>query len=139
MDLTIGGTNFAAQSLLGIAGMTPAAASAQVSAMFATSDSATAAAISGYAHDAGIPGFASGTSYVPYDMMANIHQGEEITPRPFVDAQKESRDRTNALLDRLIASTEAATADIADLKRTNRLIWQTEDKWDIDGIPATRV
>jgi len=29
----------------------------------------------------GIPGFASGTSYVPYDMMANIHQGEIIMDR----------------------------------------------------------
>ncbi|MBI5483861.1 MAG: hypothetical protein HY888_05305, partial [Deltaproteobacteria bacterium] len=32
-----------------------------------------------------IPGFASGTSYVPYDMMANIHQGEIIMDRESSD------------------------------------------------------
>jgi len=31
-------------------------------------------------HAVGIPGFAVGTNYVPYDMTANIHKGERIIP-----------------------------------------------------------
>jgi hypothetical protein len=29
----------------------------------------------------GIAGFASGTPYVPHDMLAMVHEGEKITPR----------------------------------------------------------
>jgi len=60
--------------------------------------------------------FAKGTSYVPYDMTANIHQGEEITPRPYVDAQRNDRNQTNALLAQLIARNDALLAEIAQLR-----------------------
>lgn len=89
--------------------------------------------------DPRFPGFAIGTSYVPYDMMANIHEGEEITPRPFVDMQREARDETNALLARLVQCTDAQAIDIAQIKETNKRIFQIEDQWNIDGLPATRV
>ena len=92
--------------------------------------------VTGYA--TGIAGFASGTSYVPYDMTANIHAGEEITPRPYVDSQKADRDRTNALLDCLVRSTERAQADIAELRRSNRVMADITEQWDADGIPPTR-
>ena len=64
----------------------------------------------------GLPSFAVGTSYVPYDMTANIHEGEEITPRPYVDAQRSDREQTNALLVRLIKSNEAMQAELAQLR-----------------------
>jgi hypothetical protein len=37
-------------------------------------------------HQAGAPGFAMGTPYVPRDMLAQIHQGEIIVPRAQSDA-----------------------------------------------------
>lgn len=89
--------------------------------------------------DPRFPGFAIGTSYVPYDMVAPIHEGEEITPRPFVDMQREARDETNALLARLVQCTDAQAIDIAQIKETNKRMFQIEDQWNIDGLPATRV
>jgi hypothetical protein len=136
MNLAVN-SNWAAA--LGITGMSASAAAAQVNAVLANADSTTAAAIRDYAHEANIPGFASGTSYVPYDMMANIHEGEEITPRPFVDMQREARDETNALLARLVQCTDAQAIDIAQIKETNKRMFQIEDQWNIDGLPATRV
>ena len=49
-------------------------------------------------------------------MTANIHEGEEITPRPYVDAQRSDREQTNALLVRLIKSNEAMQAELAQLR-----------------------
>jgi len=63
--------------------------------------------------------FDKGTSYVPYDMTAQIHEGEEITPRPYVDAQREDRERTNALLEQLIRSNEAMRAELAQVRASS--------------------
>jgi hypothetical protein len=54
-----------------------------------------------------IPGFAVGTSYVPHDMPAWIHEGEEITPRPYVDMQRSDREKTNALLEQLVSENQS--------------------------------
>lgn len=64
-----------------------------------------------------IPQFAVGTSYVPADMTARIHAGEEITPRPYVDAQRAARDETNALLRGLVSENQAMRAEITTLQR----------------------
>jgi len=67
-----------------------------------------------------MPGFAGGTSYVPHDMTARIHAGEEITPRPYVDAQASSRNETNALLTKLVASNTAMQAELAALRKSSQ-------------------
>lgn len=59
-------------------------------------------------------GFASGTSYVPHDMTARIHAGEEITPRPYVDEQREDRQQMISELKQLRAEIKA------DLNRVNQ-------------------
>lgn len=60
--------------------------------------------------------FAIGSNYIDRDQIAQIHQGEEITPRPYVDMQRASRDETNALMARLVASNERLEAKIARLE-----------------------
>jgi hypothetical protein len=64
--------------------------------------------------------FAVGTSYVPQDMVAQIHRGEEITPRPYVDAQAADRQQTNALLARLVQSNAELKAELAEIKRSSQ-------------------
>ena len=96
-------------------------------------------------YQASIPAFAIGTNSVPFDMTAQIHAGEEITPRPYVDMQRTAREETNALLTRLVASNDemkgelkAAKIELADIKRTNQNMDWTSDKWDNDGTPPVR-
>jgi hypothetical protein len=89
-----------------------------------------------------IPQFAVGTNSVPYDMTAQIHAGEEITPRPYVDIQRAARDETNMLLSRLPSEIRAMRVELnaalvsialstGDTAKRNR-------KWDGEGLPATR-
>ena len=59
--------------------------------------------------------FAVGTSYVPRDMTARVHAGEEITPRPYVDAQRDDRKEQ-------IAASRETAAKIAKLEETVRTL-----------------
>ncbi len=65
-----------------------------------------------------IKGYAVGTSYVPNDQLAMIHQGEEITPRPYVDAQRSDREETNRLLEQLLKSNADLRAEVAELRKS---------------------
>lgn len=64
----------------------------------------------------GLPQFAVGSNYITHDGPAFIHQGEEITPRPFVDLQRAARDETNALLARLVQSSIEIKGEVEKLK-----------------------
>ena len=63
--------------------------------------------------------YAVGSNYIPYDQTARIHQGEEITPRPYVDMQRASRDETNALMKRLVESNEELKAEVMQLRKSS--------------------
>lgn len=94
-------------------------------------------------HDAGIPGFAVGTNEVPFDMVAQIHKGEEITPKPFVDKERAARDETNALLARLREEVSQLRAEnragqVAIARNTNRSA-KILEQFDGDGMPAERI
>jgi hypothetical protein len=71
-----------------------------------------------YLKSLNIPGFDVGTNYVSNDMLAMVHRGEEITPRPFVDLQRAARDETNSLLDRLVASNAELRAELAEIRKS---------------------
>lgn len=80
------------------------------------------------------PSFASGTDYVPSDMVANIHQGERIVPAAY-----NRSDATNAQLveaiNSLRAELRAQNGEIAkNTSKTAKLL----DAWDGDGMPAER-
>jgi hypothetical protein len=62
--------------------------------------------------------FAVGANYIPRDMTARIHKGEEITPRPYVDLQKAARDEANALMARLLSSNESLREEVINLRKT---------------------
>ncbi|AFU45666.1 prophage tail length tape measure [Acidovorax sp. KKS102] len=76
--------------------------------------------VSPYLKKLGLPGFAVGTSAVPFDMVAQIHQGEEITPRPYVDAQAADRREANRLLAQLVEKSQQIKEELALIKGTNR-------------------
>lgn len=44
---------------------------------------ATVGELYAWAKDLNIPGFAAGANYIPQDMLARIHEGEAIIPKPF--------------------------------------------------------
>ena len=49
-----------------------------------------------------IPALASGTNYVPNDMLAQLHQGEAVVPKAFNEDQYNNSEETNDLLRELI-------------------------------------
>jgi hypothetical protein len=97
-----------------------------------------------------LPSFDVGTNFVPRDMVAQIHGGEEITPRPYVDLQRAAREETNALLSRIMATNAEMAKELAllraEAKASQReLVTNTKetarvlDKFDVDGMPAVRI
>ena len=93
--------------------------------------------------------FAVGSNYIPHDMVANIHAGEEITPRPYVDIQKGAREINNQLLSRLVASNEKLTDEVVQLRAENKAgqiaiatntakVAKMNDRWEGNGLPPAR-
>ena len=73
--------------------------------------------ITGWATANDLPMFDKGTSFVPHDMTARIHEGEEITPRPYVDRQSADRARTNQLLERLLEENAELRIAVGKLQK----------------------
>lgn len=98
-----------------------------------------------------LPGFAVGTNYVPYDMVARIHEGERIIPatdnRKLMQmlARGVDRDNTNRLLqqeirelrlmmERKLDGVERNTGEVA---RTNRQMVEQRQIVQVEGPVAT--
>lgn len=91
-----------------------------------------------------IPGFAVGSSYVPYDMTANIHQGEMIMDRASSDALRKygiqvkgSSDNSKEIVDELKALRAENRAQAMEIAKANKKMAEILDKWDNDQMPLT--
>jgi len=83
--------------------------------------------------------FAEGTNYVPYDMTANIHKGEEITPARYVDVQWKSRDESTKAAKDMVYEIKQLRAEMRyqqkSIATTNKKTADVLEKWDYDGMP----
>jgi hypothetical protein len=83
-----------------------------------------------------VPSFAVGSNYIPTDMMAQLHQGEQVTPRVYVDKERGERAETNNLLEALREELRAIGIPLVqNTKITAKLLKQ----FDSDGLPETRL
>lgn len=91
----------------------------------------------------GIPAFAVGTNYVPYDTPAVVHKGERIIPAAdnralmaAVNAGGQGNTaRLEALVQQLVEDNRLQAGEI--LRLQNRLA-KVIEKWDGDGLPQER-
>ena len=77
-----------------------------------------------------MPSYAVGTDYVPYDMVAQIHQGERIVPAEY--------NRNDATNEEIVAELKQLRAQVAAMVSHSRKSAETLDRWEYDGMPETR-
>lgn len=90
----------------------------------------------------GIPAFAVGTDYIPRDMLAVVHKGEQIVPaayNPHANGTAPGGANQAALVEEIRAlrtDNQAQALALVQLqKRMNKLL----ERWDGNGMPETRV
>lgn len=91
-----------------------------------------------------IPAFEVGTNYVPRNMLAFLHEGEAVVPKPYNPFANPSRSETQssasaAALESRMVQMQDDTRRVADKTlelqgRMNRVL----DKWDTEGLPKER-
>jgi hypothetical protein len=69
---------------------------------------------------ASMPSFAVGTPYVPYDMLANIHQGEAIIPKNFNDGIKSGDLTLGVGNNAIILELKALRKELEDIKSNTK-------------------
>ena len=93
--------------------------------------------------------FAIGTNYIPHDMVAKVHAGEEIKPAPYVDMERAERTESTRSMRSMVAELTGLRSEVAQLRaeaqservalvgtsqRTERIL----DKWDHIGMPEVQ-
>lgn len=87
----------------------------------------------------GVPAFAVGTNYVPRDMLAQIHEGEAIVPKAYNPAANPGMGGGNSeVVAELRALREENRQQAGQIARLNLRMARVLDKFDDDGMPATR-
>lgn len=87
--------------------------------------------INQFADENNLPRLAIGTNFIPRDMPAFLHKGEEVKPRAFVDKESAERRQTVQLLSKVLTATEVSTV-------SNNKVKKTLDKWEKLGMPKER-
>lgn len=59
--------------------------------------------------------FDVGANYIPRDMIARVHKGEEIKPKAYVDSERKERAQTNALLAELVRVSSNSNSKLEKL------------------------
>ena len=86
-----------------------------------------------------VPAFAVGTNYVPRDMLAQIHEGEAIVPKAYNPAANTSMGGGNSeVVSELRALREENRQQAGEIARLNLRMARVLEKFDGDGMPATR-
>ena len=87
----------------------------------------------------GIPRFDVGTNYVPRDMLAQIHEGEAIVPKAYNPAANPGMGGGNSeVVSELRALREENRQQAGEIARLNLRMARVLEKFDGDGMPATR-
>ena len=80
-----------------------------------------------------LPRLATGTNYVPQNMIAELHKGEAVVPKAFNESEFNNSERTNELLEQLIemigstqfrayiSASEVGKASVKYIKQQSRL------------------
>ncbi len=87
--------------------------------------------INQFADDNGLQRLRVGTNFIPRDMPAFLHQGEEVKPRAFVDGERAERKQLIGLMKKVLTATEVSTV-------SNNKVKKTLDKWEKVGMPKER-
>ena len=83
-----------------------------------------------------LPKFATGTNYVPQDMVAVIHEGEAIVPKAFNPAAGGSSNAE--ILEELRALRQEARENARSIANLQLREVQVLEQWDGEGMPAVR-
>jgi Mg2+ and Co2+ transporter CorA len=83
-----------------------------------------------------LPKFATGTNYVPQDMVAVIHEGEAIVPKAFNPAAGGSSNAE--ILEELRALRQEARENARSTANLHLREVQVLEQWDGEGMPAVR-
>ena len=90
-----------------------------------------------------MPEYAIGSNYVPYDMTAKVHKGEQITPKAFVDTQQKERQEMITVIKSMATEINSLRAEMRaqqeSIAATNKKTAEILDKWDYDGMPAETI
>lgn len=93
----------------------------------------------------GLPQFAVGTNYVPRDMLAVVHEGEAIVPKPYnpaanpaVQPSGGSDSRQAQMVEEMRGLREDNRAQARAMVALQARFTKLVERWDADGLPETR-
>ncbi len=84
--------------------------------------------INNFTDENGLERLATGTNFVPQDMPAFLHRGEEVKPKAFVDRDRAQNDEVEGLLKKILAALEKEDTPAKDTHNLlRRVITESDD------------